>query len=187
MGKFDEEKTLAAILYLADQDGEIDLYALLKTLYYADKNHLHEWGRTITGDTYVRMGLGPVPSNTYDMLKSVRGDGDWIRDLKQFLSVVRKTTVKPLCAPDMNSLSETDKKALEASFKIRGRKGFNALKKEAHDDRAFQESDNWIMTEEDLAEKDPLLLQHIKDVKGNEQFLKAYRYLPSEDEEGVCT
>jgi hypothetical protein len=188
MAKFNEEKTLAAILFLAKQDGKIDLYALLKTIYYADKNHLHEWGRTITSDGYAKMECGPVPSSAYDMLKSVRGDGRWKTELnlKNFFEFIDWITVKPLMSPDMNKLSETDVEALQKSFNERGRKLFPELYKEAHDDKAFQQSKNWIMTEEDLAEDDPLLIKYITEVKRNEQFLEAYRHLSSRGKEEVC-
>ncbi len=184
MEKFNEEKTLAAILYLANQDGKIDLYALLKTLYYADKNHLHEWGRTITGDFYVRMPYGPVPSNAYDMLKSVRGDRAWKTDLKDFLSFEGKTTIKPLQLPDMNKLSETNIVALQKSFKERGHKSFPALRREAHNDAAFKLRPNERkMTEEDLAEGNQILRLHLEEIKENERFLKNWRYLPPFDKE----
>lgn len=188
MAKFNEEKTLTAILFLANQDGKIDLYALLKTIYYADKSHLHEWGRTITGDGYAKMDCGPVPSSAYDMLKSVRGDGAWKTDihLKRFFEFIDKITIKPLMPPDMNKLSETDIEALQKSFNERGRKSCHELYKEAHNDKAFQQSKNWMMTDEDLAEDDPLLIQYITEVKRNEQFLEVYRHLSSREEEGLC-
>ncbi len=184
MEKFSEDKALAAILFLANQDGQIDLYALLKTLYYADKNHLHEWGRTITGDFYVRMPYGPVPSQVYDMLKSVRGDGTWATDLEKFFSFLDKKTIKPLLAPDMDKLSETDREALKISFSKRGRKSFPALKRESHDDAAFKSKPNeYVMTEEDLIEGDPMLKLYLEEIKENERFLKNWRYLPPFDKE----
>lgn len=193
MRKFNEDKTLAAILFLANQDGHIDLYALLKSIYYADKNHLHEWGRTITGDSYAKMKCGPVPSKTYDMLKSVRGNGFWKskKQLNKHFVFTDKDTIKPLIQSDINKLSETDIEALQESFNKRGRKSFPELYREAHNDKAFQlskkiNSNNWLMTEEDLTEDDQLLTQHITEVKRNEQFLKAYRYLPPRDEEELC-
>jgi len=188
MRKFNEDKALAAILFLANQDGQIDLYALLKTIYYADKDHFHEWGRTITGDGYAKMDCGPVPSKAYDMLKSVRGDGSWKTkiNLKKSFEFIDWITIRPLTQPDINKLSETDIEALQKSFDIRGRKTFDELYKEAHEDIAFQQSKNWIMDEEDLAEEDPMLIKYIMEVKRNEQFLEAYRHLSSRDEEEVC-
>ena len=131
------------------------------------------------------MPYGPVPSRVYDMLKSVRDNKKWRKNLKGFL-IFEGNNIKPLHDPDMNKLSETDVKALQESFNERGHKSFSALKREAHDDAAYQQTDNWIMTEEDLAEKDPLLLKYIREVKRNEQFLTNYRRLPVEDEEELC-
>ncbi len=177
MEKFSEKKALAAILYLANQDGQIDLYALLKTLYYADKNHLREWGRTITGDFYARMPYGPVPSNVYDMLKSVRGEGAWKTDLKCCFIFEDRTTIKPLALPNIDDLSETDIKALQNSFNERGRKNFPELKREAHDDAAFKLNPHErVMTEEDLIEGDPILRLYLNEIKDNEQFLRKWRY-----------
>jgi uncharacterized phage-associated protein len=194
MKKFSEDKALAAILFLANQDGKIDLYALLKTIYYADKSHLHEWGRTITGDGYAKMKCGPVPSKTYDMLKSVRGDGVWRshKKLKRYFEFIDNNTIRPLLAPDKSKLSATDIEALQKSFNIRGRKSFIELYREAHEDKAFLESkklkpNNWIITEEDLTEGDSLLIKHIMEIKDNEQFLKDYRRLPPRDEEELCS
>ena len=42
---------------------------MLKTLFYVDKAHLQKYGRPVTGDIYVKMSYGPVPSLAYDMLK----------------------------------------------------------------------------------------------------------------------
>jgi uncharacterized phage-associated protein len=77
MSLFDEDKTLNSILYLSQKAAKgLDLYALVKMIYFADKAHLHQWGRTITGNSYARMQHGPTPSEAYDMLKSARDEGD---------------------------------------------------------------------------------------------------------------
>lgn len=193
MGNFKEDKAIAAILFLANQDGKIDLYALVKTIYYADKNHLHAWGRTITGDSYAKMDFGPVPSKTYYMLKSVRGDGFWItrKNLKRFFEFLDNNTIRPLAKPDIKKLSETDLEALQESFNIRGRKSFQELYDEAHHDKAFQQSINtkqndWLMTEEDLVEEDRLLIEHLEESKRNEQFLANYRRVLFGDKEDLC-
>jgi len=188
MGEFNEDKALAIILFLAHQDGQIDLYALLKTIYYADKNHLHEWGRTVSGDSYAKMKCGPVPSKIYDMLKSVRGDGVWRtnKKLKRYFEFLDNNTIRPLIKSDINKLSETDIKALQESFDIRGRNSFPALYREAHNDKSFQDSiklkpNEWLMTEEDLIEGDEILNRYLEEVNENEKFFKAWRYLPPFD------
>lgn len=190
MEKFNEDKALSVILFLANQDEQIDLYALLKTIYYADKSHLHEWGRTVSGDSYAKMKCGPVPSKIYDMLKSVRGDGVWRtnKKLRRYFEFLDNNTIRPLIKPDMNKLSETDIEALQKSFDIRGHKSFPALYREAHYDKSFQESkkskpNEWLMTEGDLIEGNNILRRHLAEVTENEQFLKTWRYLPPFDKE----
>ncbi len=184
MEKFNEDKALAAILFLANQNGQIDLYALLKTLYYADKKHLREWGRTITTDFYVRMPYGPVPSCIYDMLKSVRGDSTWRRDLKKYFSFIENNTIKPLEMYNEELLSESDIIALKKSYKERGHKSFPALKRESHNDAAFKSRPTErVMTEEDLIEGDPVLRIYLEEIKENEQFFKNWRYYPPFDKE----
>ncbi len=186
MKRFSEQKALAAILYLANKAGKIDLYALLKTLYYAEKYHFQQWGRTITGDTYHRLPFGPVPSKMYDMLKSVRGDGLWSTDLADCLEFVDRATIIPKAKPDMDRLSQTDIEKLDESFMERSRKNFDQLCEEAHEDPAFRRSQTGKMTEDDFAEEDPVLLEHLKEKRENEQYIKDWRYLPPQDEEAVC-
>lgn len=186
MARFSEKKALAAILYLANKIGKIDLYALLKTLYYAEKYHFQQWGRTITGDTLCRLPYGPVPSRAYDMLKSVRGDGLWPHDLSEDFAFANRLTVIPRRAPNLNSLSQTDIEMLDRSFAERGLLSFRELCDEAHKDPAFLHSKELRMTEEDLSEEDPILLEHLKEARENEWFLNNWRYFLPRDEETFC-
>ncbi|MCW7083120.1 Panacea domain-containing protein [Escherichia coli] len=67
--RFDSEKALEAILYVASKAPIPDIYHVGKILYYADRFHLESFGRLITGDHYNAMKDGPVASNTYDIIK----------------------------------------------------------------------------------------------------------------------
>ncbi len=62
-----EDKTLEALVWIAEQRPGIDVFHVCKTLYFADKLHLNKYGRPITGDRYVAMADGPVPSLAYAM------------------------------------------------------------------------------------------------------------------------
>ena len=88
--KFNECKTINAILYIAEKLKRKDFHKIFKILYFSDREHLNVYGRTITGDTYIAMTDGPVPSNVYDIFKSVRGDGYYKDDGKfgQYFSVI---------------------------------------------------------------------------------------------------
>lgn len=50
--------------------GCMDVYALIKILYLADRKALVQRGRSITGDAMVSMPYGPVLSRIYDDSKS---------------------------------------------------------------------------------------------------------------------
>jgi len=186
MRNFNEKRAIAAILYLVNKEGAMDLYALLKTLYYAEKYHLQQWGRTVTGDTYHRLQYGPVPSKMYDMLKSIRGDGFWPRDLSEILEFKDPRTVVAKVPSDLRRLSKTDIETLDRSFRERGHKSFKELCDEAHTDTAFKRSEARKMTDEDLVEDDPLLLEHLEEVREHDRLRDDWRFFPPFDEEAIC-
>ena len=69
---FDKDVTLNAVLYIIQQmGGKVDMHKIFKTLFFADQEHLSRYGRTITGDVYIAMNYGPVPSKTDDMIPAL--------------------------------------------------------------------------------------------------------------------
>ena len=68
---FDLKKTISAVAFLAQRDGQLNMFLSLKMLYLADKKALESWGKTITGDKMVSMPKGPVLSTVYDLFKGV--------------------------------------------------------------------------------------------------------------------
>jgi len=175
MARLDEEKALASILYLAQKaNGSIDMYKLVKLVYLADKKHLLKWGRTITGDMFARMEHGTTPSGVYDMIKAVRRDKDWTRDLSPYFQV-HENTVTALIDPDMDEFSESDIEVLDEIFAEHGHKTFGELKALAHDAAWQNASGHWI-NEEDVAhaESDYDLVEHIVTRREDERFLEGW-------------
>lgn len=143
--KFDYQKCIQAIQFLAERCPGITQYYVGKVMFFADKQHIIDWGRSICGDRYVAMEHGPVPSGTYDIIKSDSGEPDEIEDI--FLSrieVVEEGNRKHLHPkenmPEITALSESDKEYLLKSLKKYGRMGFGEIKKESHKDPAYQEA-----------------------------------------------
>src|SRR5947208_11944301 len=66
---FNETKTIEALVLVADQWPGITPFFVAKVLFFADRNHLRDYGRPVTGDLYIAMADGPVPSRAYDVLK----------------------------------------------------------------------------------------------------------------------
>lgn len=131
---FDKDVTLNAVLYiLAGMGGEADMHKVFKTLYFADQRHLSKYGRTITGDVYIAMRYGPVPSKTDDIFKSVRGDSYFQPgDLEGYFHFVNRWLVKNDKAADMDYLSDTDVECLDAAISLCKDKSFDELTMLSH-------------------------------------------------------
>ena len=69
--KFEQAKAIAAIEVLVD-GGILDLTRgkIAKLLFFADKRHLVQYGRPITGDWYAALQHGPLPSNIGKMIEA---------------------------------------------------------------------------------------------------------------------
>lgn len=71
---FSPERGLEAILYIAKQLQSPTVYEILKVRYLSDRLHLSRFGSIGSRDEYVAMQSGPVALNTYNLIKSARGD-----------------------------------------------------------------------------------------------------------------
>lgn len=113
---FQYKTSVNAILFALEKlGGRTDMHKLCKILYFADQKHLSVYGRSITGDTYIAMQYGPVPSNIDDILKAVRGDSffsGYVSELKNLLRFDNRYIISALTAPDMDELSGSDAECL---------------------------------------------------------------------------
>jgi uncharacterized phage-associated protein len=137
---FDAPKSVETIVYIAQKTH--DLFHVVKTLYYADKFHLKNYGRLITGDHYVAMDEGPVPSGAYDLIKEVRGDGVVKSGARpeQAFKVEKHINVIPRRKPNLDYLSESDIEALDKAIGIYARMDFGRLWRIAHNERPYQDA-----------------------------------------------
>ena len=143
--KFDAEKAIETILYIANCAPNPDIYHVLKIMYFADKEHLEKYARFICNDTYIAMNNGPVPSGAYDIIKHVRGDGyhpcvDEHAGKSFEVHKKPENIIVPLRNPDLDCLSESDKECLNNAINQYGHLSFNNLKEISHD-KAFSTAD----------------------------------------------
>lgn len=142
--KFNPEKALQAILYVAERiPREDNLYAVLKVIYFADKEHLHRFGRLIFGDRYVAMSHGPVPSGAYDLVKYVRGDG-WDLNFERArasFAVEADKNIQLFASANTEAFSESDLQCLDEAIAKYGKLSFGELKRLSHDDPAYKAAD----------------------------------------------
>lgn len=120
----------AYMVRLAPQ-GKIDVYALIKMLYLADRKALIERGRPITGDAMVSMPHGPVLSWTYDEAKAPEEIQnqfwrDYLSEREDNLVSLRRGD-----APT-DELSEYERKTIEGVYREYSQLHFGDLKKLTH-------------------------------------------------------
>ncbi len=127
-----KQKSIEVILWII-QRGESNMYNIMKILFEADKYHLNTYGRPVTGDRYVAMPNGTVPSVIYNMIKkpsknigfSTHGYTLMMDDGRQ---------------PNDNFFSESDIEALQHGFDRYAGKDFGVVLKENHKENAWRKA-----------------------------------------------
>jgi uncharacterized phage-associated protein len=109
-------KIKAVILYVMQSFPQgVDYIKLFKILYFAQQDHLVKYGKVLFDDSFRAMRYGPVPAYTYKALQTAEEkylDGsfdDFLTDIK-----VCDKKIYTTAAPDMDYISEVDKRCLNA-------------------------------------------------------------------------
>ena len=133
--QFDAEKAVEAILYIANRLESPTFHTISKVFYFADKEHITRYGRFITGDDYVAMKNGPVPSATYDILKYVRGDRTigHAEHARSLFSINHRYYVATSRDADLDEFSDSDLECLNESLASNGSLTFQGLTDKSHD------------------------------------------------------
>jgi len=75
MVKINQKKYKNAVLFFAKkiQNGTLGKLKMMKLLYYLDFDFFEKYGRSVTGDEYLRFENGPVPRMAEKILKEMGG------------------------------------------------------------------------------------------------------------------
>lgn len=138
-------KLLEALVWVTENCPKSYYHFILKTLFYADKFHLQKYGRPVTGDVYIKMPYGPVPSLAYDMLKQNENLPAQVLDEVQAALEVSKdgkyAAVSARRSPNFGVFSGTDLECLKDALNSCSPMGFEALTDLTHKERAWEEAD----------------------------------------------
>ena len=166
--RFEPEKALQVILYIADKAAIPDIIHVCKCLYYADKKQLERSGSFICGDNYIAMANGPVPSSTYDLIKDVQ---DPRRQISLYADEARSTfrlrgwRIIPLKPLDVSVFSKSEIESLDWAIERYGGLTINQLIAETRKEKPYREADlNGEISVESIAKSLPnanLLLQYL--------------------------
>ena len=117
----------------------------MKLLYFIEKEHLIKYGRFITGDTYVRLPRGPVPSLTLDIINNPSQylDAKSMSYLNRNIEIANNShkTIKSISAPHIDELSESEISAINTIVNELGTKTANELVDLSHLEKT------WINTQ----------------------------------------
>jgi len=148
---FDFKKALAGVVYLASSPvvTALDRYKLGKLIFLADKYHLVRHGRPIFGDYYWAFEYGPGPQHILNMLREVIvavdrvPHGEWAQRLAEVIELDRRwenPRIKPRVRIEdlQDSLSVSDRRALDYVIERHGKKDFDELKAMTHEMVAYR-------------------------------------------------
>jgi uncharacterized phage-associated protein len=159
---FDESKAVETLVYVARAWPDITPFYLSKILFFADRDHLRDYGRPVTGDAYIAMANGPVPSRIYDIIK---GELDFFgapAAIDEALSIVLTDKYHEIRAkrePNTDLLSETDIVAIDNAIRFCRGKPFSELSNLTHQEPAWfkaeanAEMDLELLVPEDMREE----------------------------------
>jgi hypothetical protein len=154
--RFAPAKAKAAIQLMLERSRRIDLHAMLKACYFADKSHLNKFGRPIFGATYRAMKFGPVPLEIYEMAK---GESIWLAELGDeafpwemaggyHIRLIGNEPVK------VRVLSKSDVSEINSGFEKSTSMTFNERTAATHGPD-WQAADLGIMRYEDMIDESP--------------------------------
>lgn len=138
--QFNKSKAVEALVFIAQRWPGITPFYLSKVLFFADRDHLRQYGRPVLGDSYIAMDNGPVPSRVYDIVK---GNLDFFGDPAAIKSALRMDraaqphTISAEREPNTAQFSETDIAALSAAIDFCKGKSFGYLSNLTHNEEAW--------------------------------------------------
>ncbi|WP_292141484.1 Panacea domain-containing protein [Mesorhizobium sp.] len=163
----DKQKAVEAIVFIAQQMPGVGRFHASKALYFAELEHLRNYGRPIVGDRYVAMDNGPVPSFSYDVLKGnlVGADKELVEGALEIDTRWRHPKYKAARTPNLELFSQSDLECLRSGIEHVNGKSFGSISDETHQHPGWKNADlNSLMSFDDMLEgADPAIVESAKE------------------------
>lgn len=165
MKESDIRRLKAVLLYILNRmpKNSRDVYHIVKTAFFAQKNHLVRYGTPMFKDEIVALQFGPVPSLVYNVLKVARGESAPYRfcddKILARLSApidFQDETFSTKEHPDMDCLSQSNVECLDAAIAQVSAMNFDTLMQKTHGQewsRAYHCDDSHKMNEVNIAQE----------------------------------
>jgi len=158
MAKLNKKKYKQALLYLASKipfadHGRVKFY---KLLYFADFNHYHEFGKSITNESYRKLALGPAPCHYQQIIDELQSEGAAeIGSLPVAPQYQDRETLRPKVPYDESMFTLEELATLKEVAEYYGRMTGNDLTAISHQDPP------WLLAEEaELLDYDDTWYRH---------------------------
>jgi hypothetical protein len=133
MRGFSHKKAIQALNYLATlSGGAMNKMKAIKLIWLADRLHIRQYGRTITGDVYFALPFGPVPSTTRDILENSTTLSDLEADYAKEYLTSSRYEYRSNKAPDLKVFSQTDRDIIERIYAAFGSEDHFTLSEFSH-------------------------------------------------------
>lgn len=156
--RISEEKAIEALVWVASEWENITPFYLSKVLFFAEKDHLNQYGRPIIADTYIAMPYGPVPSTVRDYVEGNYLFSDLADAIGEAVEVNRKTRYPEIRAkrsPRLDVFSDSDIGCLRRAMQKCKNISFRTLSGSTHLEKAWLSAPaNGPMDYEDFIDED---------------------------------
>ena len=129
-------KIIQALAYIAYQqpDHKVNSMKAYKLLWLADRYHLRQTGRTITGDVFYALPHGVVPSDAKNVVEHqptrIQNDEEYCN---RYIQRVGLYVYKAVTEPDLMVFSDSDQEALDKILQCYGGMDQYQLERLSHD------------------------------------------------------
>ncbi len=115
---FNHKTAIQSLTFFAQKEGNsINKMKALKLIWLSDRLHLRRFGRTILNDTYFALKLGPIPSNTKDLLDNSDYLSENEKELcKKYIEKIGQYEYKANIDVDFSLFSKTDVNVMSDIF-----------------------------------------------------------------------
>ena len=142
------KKIIQALTYLASkmQGQVLDEMKAYKLLWLADRCHLRNNGRTITGDRYYAMPKGVVPTDAKHLLD---GESTILENednyFNQWIEKIHPHKFMAIQTPDLTEFSQSDIETLDRVIDVYGRLSGKELSELSHKYPEWEQYKNMLM------------------------------------------
>lgn len=136
-GLMERKSLVETVLYILNKTGGVDIYHVLKILYFAEQKHLATWGGRMTGCNYVAYKYGPVAEDLYNALRENHKSDPELRNLISeavcYGGEDASSVIFAKREADTDYISLAARECLDASISENSQLTFSQLKNKSHD------------------------------------------------------